>query len=175
MISTRSVGLLIDTVVCLTLAKWETVSGRFGGYLMILDVRWASTRVILTSIILAIFIFCEMQPLYAQTRLHTDRSGYTTGTVGGNSVNIYRDRYGNTTGSVGSERVSTYSDGYGGTTGVIGQKAIISHDDGYGGTTGIVGKDRINLYTDRLGNTTGTIGRRTVICYADRFGYTTCN
>jgi len=25
--------LLIDTVVCLTLAKWETVSGRFGGYL----------------------------------------------------------------------------------------------------------------------------------------------
>src|SRR5262249_41542834 len=32
MISTRSVGLLIDTVVCLTLAKWETVSGRFGGY-----------------------------------------------------------------------------------------------------------------------------------------------
>src|SRR5215813_3513603 len=34
MISTRSVGLLIDTVVCLTLAKWETVSGRFGGYLM---------------------------------------------------------------------------------------------------------------------------------------------
>jgi hypothetical protein len=35
MISTRSVGLLIDTVVCLTLAKWETVSGRFGGYLTI--------------------------------------------------------------------------------------------------------------------------------------------
>jgi hypothetical protein len=35
MISTRSVGLLIDTVVCLTLAKWETVSGRFGGYLII--------------------------------------------------------------------------------------------------------------------------------------------
>src|SRR5215831_6900057 len=33
MISTRSVGLLIDTVVCLTLAKWETVSGRFGGYI----------------------------------------------------------------------------------------------------------------------------------------------
>jgi hypothetical protein len=25
--------LLIDTVVCLTLGKWETVSGRFGGYL----------------------------------------------------------------------------------------------------------------------------------------------
>jgi hypothetical protein len=23
----------MDTVVCLTLAKWETVSGRFGGYL----------------------------------------------------------------------------------------------------------------------------------------------
>jgi len=29
--------LLIDTVVCLTLAKWETVSGRFGGYLRSCD------------------------------------------------------------------------------------------------------------------------------------------
>src|SRR5215831_13766049 len=37
MISTRSAGLLIDTVVCLTLAKWETVSGRFGGYLILAD------------------------------------------------------------------------------------------------------------------------------------------
>jgi hypothetical protein len=27
--------LVIDTVVCLTLAKWETVSGRFGGYLTV--------------------------------------------------------------------------------------------------------------------------------------------
>jgi hypothetical protein len=35
MISTRSAGLLIDTLVCLTLAKWETVSGRFGGYFRI--------------------------------------------------------------------------------------------------------------------------------------------
>jgi hypothetical protein len=26
-------GLFIDTGVCLTLAKWETVSGQFGGYL----------------------------------------------------------------------------------------------------------------------------------------------
>jgi hypothetical protein len=30
-ISTRLVELVIDTVVCLTLAKWETVSGQFGG------------------------------------------------------------------------------------------------------------------------------------------------
>src|SRR6516165_10069446 len=30
---TRLVELVIDTVVCLTLAKWETVSGQFGGYL----------------------------------------------------------------------------------------------------------------------------------------------
>ena len=29
----RSEGLVIDTIVCLTLVKWETVSGRFGGYL----------------------------------------------------------------------------------------------------------------------------------------------
>src|SRR5215472_3952710 len=35
MISTRSVELVIDTVVCLTLAKWETVSGQFGGYLSV--------------------------------------------------------------------------------------------------------------------------------------------
>ena len=27
------VVLVMDTVVCLTLAKWETVSGQFGGYL----------------------------------------------------------------------------------------------------------------------------------------------
>src|SRR5919204_3203240 len=34
MISMRLVELVIDTVVCLTLAKWETVSGQFGGYLI---------------------------------------------------------------------------------------------------------------------------------------------
>jgi hypothetical protein len=34
-ISTRLVELVIDTVVCLTLAKWETVSGQFGGYLKV--------------------------------------------------------------------------------------------------------------------------------------------
>src|SRR5947207_11252661 len=34
MSSTRLVELVIDTVVCLTLAKWETVSGQFGGYLI---------------------------------------------------------------------------------------------------------------------------------------------
>src|SRR6185503_6268567 len=54
MISTRSAGLLIDTVVCLTLAKWETVSGRFGGYLMPLGNKpgqmWTvSTRNLLDS------------------------------------------------------------------------------------------------------------------------------
>jgi hypothetical protein len=29
--------LVIDTVVCLALAKWETVSGRFGGLSHIAD------------------------------------------------------------------------------------------------------------------------------------------
>jgi hypothetical protein len=43
MISTRSVGLVIDTVVCLTLDKWETVSGQFGGYLMTIGARAAVT------------------------------------------------------------------------------------------------------------------------------------
>ena len=41
MISMRSVGLVIETVVCLTLTKWETVSGRFGGYLSGITVRVA--------------------------------------------------------------------------------------------------------------------------------------
>src|SRR5262249_24300079 len=48
MISTRSVGLLIDTVVCLTLAKWETVSGRFGGYLILRQPRASIQRGIFT-------------------------------------------------------------------------------------------------------------------------------
>src|SRR5262249_42720210 len=39
MISTRLVELVIDTVVCLTLAKWETVSGQFRGYLTI--TKWS--------------------------------------------------------------------------------------------------------------------------------------
>jgi hypothetical protein len=51
MISTRSVGLLIDTVVCLTLAKWETVSGRFGGYFSRASesLRLSSTRSLFAS------------------------------------------------------------------------------------------------------------------------------
>jgi hypothetical protein len=98
---------------------------------MILDIGLASTRFILTSVILAILFFSEMPPLAAQTSLHTDRSGYTTGTIDSKSVNIYRDRYGNTTGSIGSNHVSTYSDGYGGTTGMIGNKPITTYGDGY--------------------------------------------
>jgi hypothetical protein len=35
-------GLVINTVVCLTLAKWETVSGQFGGYLSDLKMRLLS-------------------------------------------------------------------------------------------------------------------------------------
>jgi hypothetical protein len=33
MTSMRFEELVMDTVVCLTLDKWETVSGQFGGYL----------------------------------------------------------------------------------------------------------------------------------------------
>ena len=58
------------------------------------------TRVILASLVLAISIL----PLCAQsTSLHTDRSGYTTGTDGNRTVNTYTDRYGNTTGWVGGK------------------------------------------------------------------------
>jgi len=34
MTSMQSEGLVIDTIVCLTLTKWETVSGQFGGSLI---------------------------------------------------------------------------------------------------------------------------------------------
>ena len=44
MISTRSLELVIDTVVCLTLAKWETVSGQFGGYLTGMTVSLVARR-----------------------------------------------------------------------------------------------------------------------------------
>jgi hypothetical protein len=83
-------------------------------YKLTMDVRLASPSFILTSAIFAMLIFSEMPPLYAQSSLHTDRSGYTTGTIGNNSVSIYHDRYGNASGSIGSKRISTYSDGYGG-------------------------------------------------------------
>jgi hypothetical protein len=128
--------------------------GRVRGHalLVTLDVRVASTRFVLTSVAAVLLIFCQILPLYAQSSLHTDQSGYTTGTIGSKSVSIYRDRYGNTTGSIGSKFISTYSDGYGGTTGMIGNKHIGTYSDGYGNTTGTIGKDKVNLYTDRFGN-----------------------
>jgi len=55
------------------------------------------TRLILASLPLAI----STLPLHAQSStLHTDRSGYTTGTDGNRTVNTYTDQYGNTTGWV---------------------------------------------------------------------------
>ncbi|MFL6833648.1 MAG: hypothetical protein ACJ8F0_13755 [Xanthobacteraceae bacterium] len=58
------------------------------------------TRLILASLMLAISSF----PLYAQSSsLHTDRSGYTTGTDGSRIVSTYTDRSGNTTGWVGGK------------------------------------------------------------------------
>src|SRR5215472_11787730 len=81
------------------------------------------TRLILASLALAI----STLPLYAQSStLHTDRSGYTTGSDGNRTVNTYTDQYGNTTGWVGGKYISTYSDGYGNTTGVIGRDRKIS-------------------------------------------------
>src|SRR6266511_3189970 len=132
--------------------------GRVRGHalLVTLDVRGASTRFVLTSVAAVLLIFCQILPLYAQSSLHTDRSGYTTGTISSGSI-------------------STYSDGYGGTTGMIGNKHIGTYSDGYGNTTGTIGKDKVNLYTDRFGNISGTIGTRSVFCFADRFGNTRCN
>jgi hypothetical protein len=45
--------LVIDTVVCLTLAKWETVSGRFGGYL-------TARAAILAALFQALLLFDPM-------------------------------------------------------------------------------------------------------------------
>src|SRR5262245_65578851 len=59
MISTRSVGLLIDTVVCLTLAKWETVSGRFGGYLS----TWVVLAIAALLIILSAIALWGVSPV----------------------------------------------------------------------------------------------------------------
>jgi hypothetical protein len=39
-------------------------------------------RSILTSVVRAMLIFSKMPPLYAQSNLHMDSSGYTTGTIG---------------------------------------------------------------------------------------------
>src|SRR6266566_10159811 len=127
------------------------------------------TRLALASLLLALSVL----PLYAQSALHTDQSGYTTGTQDGRSVNTYTDRYGNTTGWVGGKYQNTYSDGYGGTTGTLGNKRINTYDDGYGNTTGTIGRDRINLHTDPSGVTTGTVGQRRLNCYSNRFS-TTC-
>jgi hypothetical protein len=96
--------------------------GRVRGHalLVTLDVRGASTRFVLTSVAAVLLIFCQILPLYAQSSLHTDRSGYTTGTIGSGSVSIYRDRYGNTTvgnisGTIGTRSVFCFADRFGNT------------------------------------------------------------
>src|ERR1700704_585235 len=91
-----------------------------------------SIRAVLSSVVLTLLMLFDTTPLYAQSNLHTDTSGYTTGTIGSNSVSIYRDRYGNTTGSIGSKRITTYSDGYSGTTGTIGNNRVNTYSDGFG-------------------------------------------
>jgi hypothetical protein len=64
-------------------------------------------RLILVSLVLA----TSIPPLYAQgTSLHTDRSGYTTGTDGNRTVNTYTDRSGFTTGTIGQRRVNCFTD-----------------------------------------------------------------
>jgi hypothetical protein len=48
--------LVIDTVVCLTLAKWETVSGRFGGYLRISFILDQLINILLLLVLLLVAI-----------------------------------------------------------------------------------------------------------------------
>jgi hypothetical protein len=51
-------GLIIDTVVCLTLAKWETVSGQFGGYFNSNDFPPNGTQIV-TSLLQPERRFCD--------------------------------------------------------------------------------------------------------------------
>ena len=62
MISTRLVELVIDTVVCLTLAKWETVSGQFGGYLKYLPVTLITVERKCDRVITVIVVSDEPTP-----------------------------------------------------------------------------------------------------------------
>ena len=47
---------------------------------------------------------------------YTDSYGNTTGTIGGNRLNLNTDPFGNTTGTIGGGRVNCYTDPYGNTT-----------------------------------------------------------
>jgi hypothetical protein len=66
MISTRSVELVIDTVVCLTPAKWETVSGQFGGYLNMLGLLFPQSLFCL-ALYCWRFRILELQPVLRPT------------------------------------------------------------------------------------------------------------
>src|SRR6516164_10396927 len=68
MISTRSVELVIDTVVCLTLAKWETVSGQFGGYLM--HAGGARSDTVVTLMPICVEIIRLFPPARCRDRAH---------------------------------------------------------------------------------------------------------
>ena len=52
--------MVIDTVVCLTLAKWETVSGQFGGYLSLpcLAKSFACVSFVAISTLECLFLLC---------------------------------------------------------------------------------------------------------------------
>src|SRR6266542_3451896 len=110
--------------------------GRVRGHalLVTLDVRVASTRFVLTSVAAVLLIFCQILPLYAQSSLHTDQSGYTTGTIGSKSVSIYRDRYGNTTDTIGKDKVNLYTDRFGNISGTIGTRSVFCFADRFGNT-----------------------------------------
>src|SRR6476659_7086141 len=89
------------------------------------------TRLILASLVLTISIL----PLYAQSSsLHTDQTGYTTGTDGNRTVNTYTDQYGNTTGSIGGKCT-------------IGRDRVNIQTDPSGHTIGTIGGRRLNCYT----------------------------
>ena len=88
MISTRSLELVIDTVVCLTLAKWETVSGQFGGYL---SRGMTSFKVVLAGEIKRLLVY---EGVFRQRHMHQTNQ-YMRGffeSAGGTAVNCVDER-----------------------------------------------------------------------------------
>ena len=64
-----------------------------------------------------------------------NNSGFTSGNVGGENVNLYNNGLGFTSGNVGSENVNLYNNGLGFTSGNVGGKNVNCYTNSFGYTT----------------------------------------
>jgi hypothetical protein len=117
-------------------------------------------RLILASLLLPISILC----LHGQSStLHTDQSGYTTGTDGNRTVNTYTDRL--AIRQAGSAAIPEHLQRRPRRGDRHNRQQAHNHIrrrlwEYHGERHGYHRQNRINLYTDPSGTTTGTIGRR---------------